>query len=657
MRRNAATTSDAPITRGGEAALLSRTTVNLRSRTWKWLVRPQVASADRLIVASACDGRYLDYALPLIRSLDVFSPGFCFALHVVNPSADDLSRLEQFARVLVSTRLAISIESTDSADATQDELRCYYACARFLILPDLLGEFGLPVLCVDADSLVVNPIDFRFSDDADADVVVFCEQLYDDVSAKRRVKNGTIVVQPNDRVQSLLGELRDEFVRVLSDEAVAWYVDQEVFARKLQEHQATIRLGHVREAYADWSFRGSSVIWAAKGDRKLEDVTYRSLMHMFADRRTEAMELVLPEPAAEVGRRARVAIYMPRLDLPWKLRPVEMPVARITGETLALRLQWKRFTVQLANALERQGVPVDVHEVPAVDITPEAIDAMGYRVAFVPHRCHLDFRAGTAKVYFYMQAYFRWVFVVDPRGWSAASSRYPFTLPDVDAVATGAETTGAFDAYRQKLGEGQLDSKFDQSQHETRASLIRSFQIPDKPYVFFPLQIPHDQSIRYFCDHSEEDVVDSVLAWSKRSHVPVVFKPHPVSQKLMRPFEERVKLAGGYWSTAHVQDLIHNSAAVYTLNSGVGFEALLQCKPVVTFGRTEYDCVTTHATPSAIGRAWVESQAATTEELEHRYRRFVDHFLGTYAVDMSVKRSAQARLDQIATAVAQELAA
>lgn len=627
--------------------------LDFNSRSWRWLTRPPVHEADRLVICCACDSAYLDYALALVRSVDVFAPGHCFALHVVNPSPHDLLRIERLQTALASTRLATSIESIDLANATQEQARCFYACARFLMLPELLSEFNRPILCLDADSLIVNPIDSYFSDEDNTDIVMFCEQLNDSVAAKRKVKNGTIVVQSNRRVAAFLDDVRNEIIRVFSQEHVSWYVDQEVVAQELQKQKYDLRLGHVRQAYADWTFLGSSIVWAAKGNRKHAQASYRVLMQMLSDRRPEVMDVPPIESVPTSRCRAPVAIYLPRLDLPWKLRPVALPLPKINDDTLSLRLHWKRFAVRLANTLERLGVPVDIIEVPAVEITPEAIDARGHRVAFVPHRCRLDFRPGQAHVLFYMQAYFRWVFVVDALGWSAASSKYPFDATPSRTI----EGDGPFNAYRSQMSSGELSSKFQQGEHMPRPVLIESHQIPERAYVFFPLQIPHDQSIRYFSDYSEEEVVDALLAWSQEHGVPVVFKPHPVSQKLMKPFEERVRAAGAYWSTAHVQDLIRHSAAVFTINSGVGFEALLHAKPVVTFGRAEYDCVTVHATPSTVHEAWKISQASTVDELEQRYRQFVDHFLSSYAIDLSSPALAQTRLDEVAAMVQQELAA
>ena len=139
------------------------------------------------------------------------------------------------------------------------------------------------------------------------------------------------------------------------------------------------------------------------------------------------------------------------------------------------------------------------------------------------------------------------------------------------------------------------------------------------------------------------------MHWARERDIAVVMKPHPVNRKSMAPFE---KLADGhtvFWSEAHVYDLIAHATGVYTVNSGVGFEALLHLKPVVTFGKVEYDCVSFQATPDTLDAAWDFCLHADTSVLEKRYRHFVNWFLGAYAVDMSQSAHAHARLEQLAS--------
>ncbi|WRH91094.1 hypothetical protein RCC30_20935 [Pseudomonas fluorescens] len=163
--------------------------------------------------------------------------------------------------------------------------------------------------------------------------------------------------------------------------------------------------------------------------------------------------------------------------------------------------------------------------------------------------------------------------------------------------------------------------------------------------------MPSDQSIQLFSDLSELTILEALVTWAKENDVAVVIKPHPANMKSMKPFEKLVDNTHVFYSQANVQDLISHAVAVYTINSGVGFEAILQVKPVVTFGRVEYDCVTFNASVNTLDEAWAYVQTNNAAELEVKYKGFVDWFLECYAVDMSQPQIAKVRLDEIVAKV------
>jgi capsule polysaccharide modification protein KpsS len=50
----------------------------------------------------------------------------------------------------------------------------------------------------------------------------------------------------------------------------------------------------------------------------------------------------------------------------------------------------------------------------------------------------------------------------------------------------------------------------------------------------------------------------------------------------------------------NIHEIIPHARAVVVVNSGTGMETLLHKRPVVTFGRCEYDCVSNKATTENI---------------------------------------------------------
>ena len=508
---------------------------------------------------------------------------------------------------------------------------------------------------LDTDSLIVNPINFTFSD-AEADIALYCADLHPDIPEKRRVKNGCIWIKPDSNTKHFASTLKAELLDVFSEDAPGWYIDQIMLGRKLLLLRDQLKIGQIRPEYIDWEFHGQSIIWTAKGDRKNEDVRYLTLVNMFSDQRPDDFM-----PNQNAAAEKMVGIYLPRFDLPWKpITPKagELPPL-LKEDAVQLRLFWKQFTTRLANALERHGITVDIVECPSWEIRHESVDKMGYQLAFIPHRCQVDYKVGKTKTLFYMQEYFRWVFVVNEGGWSASADIYPLdinTLPSADR--------DCFGLYRRRLRAGKLDSKFTQPERKGREQLLTESVLPrqqgsDKlklrPYIFLPLQIPQDQSIRYFSDISEQEMVNALTAWARSHGVAIVMKPHPANRKLMKSFEQYADGENIFWSGGHVHDLISNATALYTINSGVGFEALFHLKPIVTFGKAEYDCVSFHATPDNLDAAWDYCQEAEAGMLEIRYSKFVDWFLGEYAFDMSDRETFLDRLDRLAEDIAMQI--
>lgn len=628
---------------------------------------------DRLLIYSACDSEYFKYAQALARSIDLFSPGFSLLLHVVNPTEEVRNAAVRLASSLKNTRLAVTAESIDLTNWSSDERRTYYACARFPGISRLLKEYqATPVLCLDADSLVVNPVDGDFTDKVDADVVV---DLRGKTHEHLAVAAGAIWFRPASQVRKFAFDMAEEVDRLVRNRELKWFADQTAFYRQMQAHGRSARFFNLKRKYLDWDFGEDSIVWSAKGKRKDSDLRFLALyLFLAGDAQQAQVASQLLAGLAETGsslttsswfmdrieraRRgpARVALFVPRLDLPWKRPQGDGRPPALNEDVLGLRLRWQEFASRMANALEREGVTVDLLQIPAADIDAARLDATGADMALIPHRCHLDWTPGKTRVLFYMQEYFRWVFVVNARGWSAAADVYPIdvnTLPD--------KASNAFQTYRDKLLNGQWSSKFDQAPQKTTAELIAAGALPARtgrdgqpeglPFIFFPLQIPHDQSIRYFSPVEEIDVVKALVAWARSRKVAIVMKPHPANREAMEQFHEFVDDSDIFWSEANINDLIRHAAAVYTINSGVGFEALLHVKPVVTFGRVEYDCVTFHATLDNLDAAWSHCCSREAASLEDRYSRFVNWFLDDYAVDMSRPEHAATRLAEIAQTI------
>jgi len=148
-------------------------------------------------------------------------------------------------------------------------------------------------------------------------------------------------------------------------------------------------------------------------------------------------------------------------------------------------------------------------------------------------------------------------------------------------------------------------------------------------YVFYPMQVIED-SVARLSRIGSLDLLRALLQESQRSGVRLVIKRHPlcthvgVQELLVSAGEQGAEL-----SDASVHTLIAGARAVVTVNSGVGFEALVHGKPVFTAGVADYDLVThqLHGEDD-VGRCF-----DATEWDAALVRRFVFHYLREYCVN------------------------
>ena len=86
-----------------------------------------------------------------------------------------------------------------------------------------------------------------------------------------------------------------------------------------------------------------------------------------------------------------------------------------------------------------------------------------------------------------------------------------------------------------------------------------------------------------------------------------------------------------YVTDISIHKLIEASSAVYLINSGVGMEAMLHVKPIVSFGRSEYQNYVHNGTIDDLDSAWRHVQKTTVEGLESDYRLFFDWYVNRIA--------------------------
>lgn len=137
------------------------------------------ASADRpLVVYACCDAIYARKFLPtMVRSIAEDSGLDCaIALHLVNPDAEAEATVAALAAAHGADRFIILRETIDLS-ALGDNAKTYYACSRFLVLPDLLIRWQRPILMLDVDLLAIRDLNPLLATSAHSDLGMMSHAL------------------------------------------------------------------------------------------------------------------------------------------------------------------------------------------------------------------------------------------------------------------------------------------------------------------------------------------------------------------------------------------------------------------------------------------------------------------------------------------------
>jgi len=201
-----------------------------------------------------------------------------------------------------------------------------------------------------------------------------------------------------------------------------------------------------------------------------------------------------------------------------------------------------------------------------------------------------SFAEGRDDILHYKESSLKGLCSFDRGGYSGSASTWKDTLD----LTRSTEPSQSVSAYT-KLHKKGLLSKYANSGDINRPEL--SPELRGQKYIFIALQVSDDSAARW---HSMDpmDMVRWCREAAKAEDTLIVVKPHP--KDVFSQFGERLealsKTQKNILVTTHaLEPLLENAALVLTANSGVGLEALLYGKPVITTGLSEYRSATCYA--------------------------------------------------------------
>lgn len=322
----------------------------------------------------------------------------------------------------------------------------------------------------------------------------------------------------------------------------------------------------------------------------------------------------------------KVLILKPRLDLPFK----KFSAAMSDPNLPEIRTYWDKFCTSLKVAHEKKHDAVFVVEAPRWQFANDIVNEYNADVTYVPHtekeRFHGQHLMKPATIYhgcmYYMQTVFPELFTIDPVGWGGGAS-FAKTVPEY----VSRKDDDIFKQYQERIKNNE--SKFDQPKTN-----IRKIEYHHDDFIFVPLQLPHDETIKYHSKLGVCEFVRSLCEWSLESDVPIVFKGHPVNLPSMEPLKEIIEASSArvsYVDDVSIHAVIPKCTAVYLINSGVGMEAMLHEKPVVSFGKSEYQHFVIKGDIKDLSATWADAlhESTNKDALLENYKKFFNWYVGT----------------------------
>ena len=229
----------------------------------------------------ACDEKYfLEHYVPMAYS--AVAHGEQVHAHVINPSP----KAHALAAILEEDiGVTYSFERTD---LTGIEPRTYYACSRFLILPEFLAH-GMPeALVLDADCLVMNQIDW--TPYQESDLALFLRKQLSGTTGWEA--QGTKIAAGAVYVNQSAIEFTQDVRKRIAEGPLQWFIDQIALNEAYAKHKDSLSFHCIPSDFMDWEFEKDSTIWTGKGPRKYDNKTYVEAKDMWGQNFNNARERI-----------------------------------------------------------------------------------------------------------------------------------------------------------------------------------------------------------------------------------------------------------------------------------------------------------------------------------------------------------------------------
>ncbi|PWC32097.1 tetratricopeptide repeat protein [Azospirillum sp. TSO22-1] len=187
-------------------------------------------AAKPLVVYVSCDAGYFARFVPtMVRSIVEDSGLDCaICLHIINPDATSRDALAEIVRAHGPERFMLLRETIDLTPLGAFA-KTYFACSRFLVLPDLLQRWQRPVLMLDADLMAIRDLNPLLATSVHADLGLMSHALKR-LDIWSLLYADVLHIKPSAAARRFL-DLTRRYIRYFLDSGTPhWFLDQAALA-------------------------------------------------------------------------------------------------------------------------------------------------------------------------------------------------------------------------------------------------------------------------------------------------------------------------------------------------------------------------------------------------------------------------------------------
>ena len=182
---------------------------------------------QRAVLYVCCDPVYCNsFLVGLVRSFLLHGNlNALIHIHIVNPNQTIEPTMAEVTKIAGASAIACTFEHTDLSNLNETQHKTYYACARFLNLPQLLEHYDCPIIVVDADILVVHSVSELLDAAQQVDVrLLSLDPIRCDSWA--RFSASVLIFNQTTAARGFAARVRAWILYWIDQQVMTWFLDQ-----------------------------------------------------------------------------------------------------------------------------------------------------------------------------------------------------------------------------------------------------------------------------------------------------------------------------------------------------------------------------------------------------------------------------------------------